>query len=133
MSGRTVWVTGIGAVSAAGVGAAVLGEMLVEARAGVRRIPELDNILAGKAQTPPPQRAARHFDRSAQLFFAAGEEAWQDAGLEDVTLDLKRCAVLEGSSLGSMAELLTEKRARPSHLVRYMTGAGGAGLAQLHG
>jgi len=45
---------------------------------------------------------------------------------------------LEGSSLGALADLLTEhaevkRSARPSRLVRYMPGAGGAAFAQLHG
>jgi 3-oxoacyl-[acyl-carrier-protein] synthase II len=86
---------------------------------------------------------ARHLDRSARFFLAAGEEAWRDAGLENARLDFARCAVIEGSSLGPLADLLTEhrrqltepsrRRDRPSRLVRYMSGAGGAALAQLHG
>jgi 3-oxoacyl-(acyl-carrier-protein) synthase len=143
MSGRAVWVTGIGAVSAAGVGAAVLGEMLIRGRTGVRPLPELDGLAAGRAESPDLQRATRHFDRSARFFLAAGEEAWHDAGLDNVNLDFKRCAVLEGSSLGPLSDLLSEydnqlsrevrDPARPSRLVRYMSGAGGAGLAQIHG
>lgn len=143
MSGRAVWVTGVGAVSAAGIGAAVLGDLLIEGRSGVRPLPELDFLPAGQAATPPHSHASRHLDRSARFFLAAGEEAWQDAGLDDAPLDLSRCAVIEGSSLGPLADLLTEhnqqlmepsrRRARPSRLVRYMSGAGGAAFAQLHG
>jgi 3-oxoacyl-[acyl-carrier-protein] synthase II len=143
MTGRAVWVTGLGAVSAAGLGAAALGEMLIEGRTGVRSLPELDCVPVGQAVTPPRHRASRHLDRSARFFLAAGEEAWHDAGLDDCSLDFKRCAVLEGSSLGPLADLLTEhneqlarssaEAARPSRLVRYMSGAGGASLAQLHG
>jgi 3-oxoacyl-[acyl-carrier-protein] synthase II len=143
MTGRAVWVTGMGAVSAAGLGAAPLGEMLIEGRTGVRPLPELDCVPVGQALTPPRHRASRHLDRSARFFLAAGKEAWDDAGLVDCSLDFKRCAVLEGSSLGPLADLLTEHNdqlarpsadaARPSRLVRYMTGAGGASLAQLHG
>jgi len=143
MTGRAVWVTGIGAVSAAGLGAAALGEMLIEGRTGVRSLPELDCVPVGQAVTPPRHRASRHLDRSARFFLAAGEEAWHDAGLDDCSLDFRRCGVLEGSSLGPLADLLTEHNeqlvrsssdaARPSRLVRYMSGAGGASLAQLHG
>jgi 3-oxoacyl-[acyl-carrier-protein] synthase II len=143
MTGRAVWVTGIGAVSAAGLGAAALGKMLIEGRTGVHPQPELGQVPVGQAVTPSRHRASRHLDRSARFFLAAGEEAWHDAGLDDVILDLKRCAVLEGSSLGPLADLLTEHNeqlerssagaARPSRLVRYMSGAGGASLAQLHG
>jgi 3-oxoacyl-(acyl-carrier-protein) synthase len=143
MTGRAVWVTGVGAVSAAGLGAAALGEMLIEGRTGVRPLPELDCVPVGQAATPPRHQASRHLDRSARFFLAAGEEAWYDAGLDNYSLDFKRCAVLEGSSLGPLADLLTEHNeqlgrssadaARPSRLVRYMSGAGGASLAQLHG
>ena len=143
MTGREVWVTGLGAVSAAGIGAPALGDMLIQGRSGVRPLPELDHLPVGRANAPPPHRADRHLDRSARFFLAAGEEAWRDAGLDNRSLDFKRCAVLEGSSLGPLADLLTEHSrqgtsrpadsARPSRLVRYMSGAGGASLAQLHG
>jgi 3-oxoacyl-(acyl-carrier-protein) synthase len=143
MTGRAVWVTGIGAVSAAGVGADALAQMLVEGRTGVRPIPELGCVPCGRAENPARHRAARHLDRSARFFLAAAEEAWSDAGLEHALIDPRRCAVLEGSSLGPLADLLTEHQeqlsrgkpiaARPSRLVRYMSGAGGAALAQLHG
>lgn len=142
MSGGGVWVTGIGAVSAAGLGAAALGDLLVEGRSGVRPIPELGCVPAGQAETPPRHHAARHLDRSARFFLYAAEEAWRDAGLEDGRLDSTRCAVLEGSSLGPLADLLTEHTAHlapsrhhpahPSRLIRYMSGAGGAAFAQLH-
>lgn len=141
MTRPSVWVTGVGAVSAAGLGASALGRMLLEGGTGVRPIPELGCVPCGRAENPAHRRAARHLDRSARFFLAAGEEAWSDAGLEHALLDLKRCAVLEGSSLGPLADLLTDHReqmacpaaARPSRLVRYMSGAGGAALAQLHG
>jgi len=139
----TVWVTGIGAVSAAGIGATQLGEMLFGGRTGVRPIPWLGCMPAGVAPTPPRRPAVRHLDRSARFFLQAAEEAWRDAGLEDGCFDARRGAVLEGSSLGPLADLLTEhseqsggspagRVARPSRLIRYMTGAGGAAFAQLH-
>jgi 3-oxoacyl-[acyl-carrier-protein] synthase II len=135
----TVWVTGIGAVSAAGIGATQLGEMLIWGRTGVRPIPWLGSMPAGMAPTPPSNPAGRYLDRSARFFLQAAEEAWHDAGLEDSGFDARRCAVLEGSSLGPLADLLTEHTeqpgspARPSRLIRYMTGAGGAVFGQLHG
>ena len=84
MTDRAVWVTGLGAVSAAGLGAAALGEMLIEGRTGVRPLPELDCVPVGQAVTPPRNQASRHLDRSARFFLAAGEEAWHDAGLDDI-------------------------------------------------
>jgi 3-oxoacyl-[acyl-carrier-protein] synthase II len=136
-----VWVTGIGAVSAAGGGAEGLGRMLLEARTGVRSIPELGGIFAAVAESPPKNHAARHLDRSARFFVHAAEEAWRDAGLEDWHPDYDRVAVLEGSSLGPMADLLAEhadqlkstshRASRPARLIRYMSGSGGAAFAQL--
>lgn len=140
MTPRAVWITGIGAVSAAGIGATALGDMLVDARSGVRPLPELGCVHGGRAGTPDRHAASRHLDRSARLFLAAGEEAWLDSGLDQGRLNSTRYAVFEGSSLGPLADLLTEHEqrrrspaaARPSRLIRYMTGAGGAALAQLH-
>jgi 3-oxoacyl-(acyl-carrier-protein) synthase len=134
-----VWVTGIGAVSAAGIGVASLGAVLVLGRSAVRPIPPLGCRPAGQAPTPPRHPAGRHLDRSARFFLQAGEEAFHDAGLKDGHFDPRRCGVLEGSSLGALADLLTElaeqgrSAPRPSRLVRYMPGAGGAAFAQLHG
>ena len=134
-----VWVTGIGAVSAAGIGVAPLATTLVMGRSAVRSIQSLGCIPAGLAPTPPRHAAGRHLDRSARFFLQAGEEAFHDARLEDGHFDPRRCGVLEGSSLGALADLLTEhaergkSAARPSRLVRYMPGAGGAAFAQLHG
>ena len=137
-----VWVTGLGAVSAAGLGAASLGDLLLQGRTGVRPMPRLACLPAGEAETPPRHPAGRHLDRSARFFLHAAEEAWRDAGLDEARLDLGRCAVLEGSSLGPLADLLDDHseqlgslghgRPHPSRVVRYMTGAGGAAFAQLH-
>ncbi len=133
-----VWVTGIGAVSAAGIGVAPLCALLLGGRSAVRSIPSLGCRPAGLAPTPPRHPAGRHLDRSARFFLQASEEAFHDAGLKDGHFDPRRCGVLEGSSLGALADLLTEhaevkRSARPSRLVRYMPGAGGAAFAQLHG
>src|SRR3954454_21683850 len=134
-----VWVTGIGAVSAAGIGVAPLCALLVGGRSAVRSIPSLGCRPAGLAPTPPRHPAGRHLDRSARFFLQAGEEAFHDAGLMDGHFDPRRCGVLEGSSLGALADLLTEhaevkgSAVRPSRLVRYMRGAGGAAYAPLHG
>jgi 3-oxoacyl-(acyl-carrier-protein) synthase len=74
------------------------------------------------------------------MFAAACEAAWTDAGLRDAAIRPERCGVIEGSSLGPMADLLAEHRAaarrggsRAGHLVRFMSGAGGAAFAQGQG
>ncbi|HEU5303908.1 MAG TPA: beta-ketoacyl synthase N-terminal-like domain-containing protein [Gemmatimonadales bacterium] len=142
MTGEGVWVTGIGAISTAGLGAAALGRLIMLGRTGVRPMPHLGCFPAAPAEPPPSHAAARHLDRSARFFLHAAEEAWQDAGLQAGDHEPARCAVLEGSSLGPLADLLAEhteqlarparRTARPSRLIRYMSGAGGAAFAQLH-
>ena len=141
MSGRMVWVTGLGAVRGAGVGTAPLLDALRAGRSSVRPVAELDGLPAARAPDPPRDRRARHLERSAALFLAAAEEAWHDAGLGDEVPDPARYGVIEGSSLGPLADVLETLRARlatgdvalrPSGLVRFMTGAGGAALAHCH-
>ncbi len=143
MNGREVWVTGVGVVSAAGIGVTPLLRLLFSGDTAVRVHQELGGRCAARAPTPSRERWTHRLDRSALLFFTAAEEAWLDAGLSDVELDPRRCGVIEGSSLGPLADVLTEhaetkllsdrQRPRPSRLIRFMTGAGGAALAQSRG
>ncbi len=139
MTSREVWVTGLGAVTAAGVGVDSLRSMIVNETSGVQPQPNLGGFPAGRAPDLPRSRASRHLDRSAKLFLTAAEEAWCQAGLDACLIDTTRCTVIEGSSLGPMAELLEMyrerleqgvNRLRPSGLIRFMTGAGGAAFAQ---
>lgn len=139
MTRRRVCVTGIGAVSAAGIGIAPLAALLIEGRTGVRRDAELGGRFAGRAPTPATNARTRRLDRAATLFFSAGTEAWHDAGLDAARPDPERCAVIEGSSIGPLCDVLTwhtlrvtekdDHAARPSGVVRFMTGAGGTALA----
>jgi 3-oxoacyl-(acyl-carrier-protein) synthase len=141
-----VWVTGIGVVSAAGIGTDALRCLIGRSATGVEPQSVLGGRPAGLAPTPPPTGWTRRLDRSARLFAVACEGAWEDAGLSGTTGGLDRCGVIEGSSLGPMSGLLAEHRGsragagsarsgsgRASHLVRFMSGAGGAAFAQRHG
>ena len=115
MSGRVVWVTGLGAVTGAGVGAAPLLDALRAGRSCVRPLPELDGLPAARAPDPPRDRRARHLERGAALFLAAAQEAWRDAGLGDegaAVSDPARYGVIEGSSLGPLGDALETLRAR---------------------
>jgi 3-oxoacyl-[acyl-carrier-protein] synthase II len=135
-----VWVTGIGAISAAGLGVESLRSLLRRGATAVEPCASLAGRPAAAAPLPPPAAATRRLDRSARLFAAACEEAWSDAGLGEGALRRDRCGVIEGSSLGPMADLLAEHRAAPRrrgtararHLVRFMSGAAGAAFAQQH-
>jgi 3-oxoacyl-(acyl-carrier-protein) synthase len=138
--GDQVWVTGLGAVSAAGLGTGGLRSLIHRSASAVEPQAALQGRFAAAAPTPPPAGVTRRLDRSARLFATACEEAWTDAALSGATVRLDRCGVIEGSSLGPMAGLLSEHRARAergnspraSHLVRFMTGAGGSTFAQCH-
>lgn len=141
MSGRDVWVTGIGGISAAGADAPAMLDMLLSGRSGVRHSAPLAGSFGGVALEPPVPRVARRLDRSARLFVTAAAEAWQGAGLDGQQLDRSRCAVIEGSSLGPLADILrahhtgpgAPPRHRPSELVKFMVGAGGASIAHALG
>jgi 3-oxoacyl-(acyl-carrier-protein) synthase len=142
MTAGEVWVTGIGVVSAAGIGTEALRTLITRSATAVEPQAMLGGRYAALAPTPPPTGWTRRLDRSARLFAAACESAWENAGLSGNTPGLERCGVIEGSSLGPMAELLAEHRSsgaagtgarRASHLVRFMNGAGGAAFAQHHG
>ena len=133
-----IWITGVGAVSAAGTGAPALRSLIREQRSAVTALP-LSYWSVGKCPTPPRVRAARLLDRSARLFAAAAEEAWRGAGFTGAPPNPSRCDVIEGSSLGALAEVLPQQRhrssggfARPSG-VHFMLGAGGAAFAETHG
>jgi len=143
MTNRAVWVTGMGAVSAAGVGRAALLEMIRAERSGVVTGDEYGGTPGGRVALPPQDRDERRLDRSATLFLAAADEAWTSAGLTAARLDPVRCAVIEGSSLGPLADLLTAYKQSlaedaaavplPSGLLKFLTGAGGASFAHTHG
>lgn len=143
MRKRAVWVTGMGAVSAAGVGRAALRELIHAERSGVVAGDGHCGLPAGRVALPPTDLGGRRLDRSATLFLAAADEAWISAGLSAARFDPIRCAVIEGSSLGPLADLLTAHQQwlaepdgavpAPSGLLKFLTGAGGASFAHTHG
>ena len=136
MKPRDVWVTGVGSLTAAGAGADAASAIL---RSGARSV---DAVL-GRVPDLVLPRPARHLDRSAGMFLAAAEEAWSHASLGDAVARPDRAGVIEGSSLGPLAGCLAAVRERvatadaspprPTGLIRFMTGAGGAAFAQVHG
>jgi 3-oxoacyl-[acyl-carrier-protein] synthase II len=141
MTNRAVWITGLGAVTAAGTGAARLLEGLLAEHTAVHPLSDLGGLPAGRAPDPPKDIDTRRLDRSAALFLAAAEEAWQDAGLQHDSTDLERCGLIEGSCLGPLADVLTAVRAcvaanetgfGATGVLRFLTGAGGVAFAQIH-
>ena len=139
MTGRDVWITGLGALTAAGAGTGALEAALLDGRSALGPAPEL-GALVGKVPALPRDASARRLDRSGALFLAAASEAWGDAGLTPGVVDLDRCGVIEGSSLGPLADVLDAVRADPdggdphaAGLLRFMIGAGGTAFAQRQG
>jgi 3-oxoacyl-[acyl-carrier-protein] synthase II len=139
---REVWITGLGANTAAGAGTGPLLELLLAGNSAVHPQSELGGLPAGRAPDPAHDAVTRRLDRSAALFVAAAEEAWQDAGLPQDAIDVERCGLIEGSCLGPLGDVLTALRARvaengkaaprPTGLLRFMPGGGGAAFAHLH-
>ena len=128
MRPRDVWITGVGSVTAAG---------------SVTARKEFGGVVLGCIPELVLPRSARHLDRSAGLFLAAAEAAWHDAELDGRLARPDRAGVIEGSSLGPLAGCLAAVRdrvtagddspPRPTGLIRFMTGAGGAMFAQTRG
>ena len=135
---REVWITGMGAVSAAGPAANSMAPLLREGRIAVTR--EISGWHA-RAPLASTGKESRRIDRGGRLFLAAAREAWNSSGLgSGASLDPRRAGVIEGSSVGAMGDLLDEARNRTEdgarrvrRLVRYMPGAAGAVLAQERG
>lgn len=138
MSARQeVWITGMGVLSAAGTGIEPLRQLLRRGKAAP------GSAEGFPAPDPPRTPANRRLDRSGRFFLAAAEEAWSGAGLDATCAAGDRVLLLEGSSLGPMADLLRAQEKQltrgaghprtPGRLVRFMTGAGGALFAQQHG
>lgn len=133
MNRRRVWVTGVGALTAAGGTAGTLRSALERGRGFVQT--DEGGLWAGRVRDFKATRESRRLDRSAQMFRATATEAWVDAGLDQETITPDRGCVIEGSSLGPMGEMISilrggsSLRRRPSNMVRLMPGAGGAHFA----
>ena len=135
-----VWITGIGAHTAAGPGTGALRDAVLNVHSLARPAAGLCDHWVARAPDPELGRAGKRLDRSSQFFLAAAREAWQHAGLDRALLDPDRIAVIDGSSLGPTSDLLAAERERvrdnfparihPAHVIRMMFGAGGAAFAQ---
>jgi len=105
---RRVAITGVGVVSAVGIGKEAFWEgLLAPARVGVRRIENFDpSVWLG------PKEIRRH-DRYNQFGVAAAQMAWDDAGAPEV--DPGRAGVIMGTGVGGLESLenqivMAEKR-----------------------
>lgn len=108
-----VAITGIGPVTAAGIGADGLWEGLRRERSPIRSITRFDpspwrSRLAAEVDDFEPAtfmdpKTARRLDRFTQFSIATARLALQDAGLDPATLDRERVGVQMGSALGGLA------------------------------
>ncbi|WP_327414080.1 beta-ketoacyl-[acyl-carrier-protein] synthase family protein [Streptomyces sp. NBC_01233] len=123
-SPRRVVVTGLGAVSPLGVGAADMWQGLMQGRSGVRALegPEFADlpvriaatVTADPTQWIPPARA-RRMNRASQFAVLAAREAWQDAGFDPAGtaasgLDPERVGVSIGTIIGGAPVLVDGDR-----------------------
>jgi nodulation protein E len=109
---RRVVITGLGSVSAMGVGVPALWEGLAAGRSGIRRVTVCDtsmltNPIAAEvpsfdpaAYLTPDQQLL--FDRYAAFAMAAAVEAWGGAGLVLSDEERQRAGVLIGTGMGGM-------------------------------
>jgi len=108
-----VAITGIGPITAAGVGIEALWQGLRSQQSPIRRITRFDpgpwrSQLAAQVDDFEPTRflearEARRLDRYGQFAIASTRLALDDAGLEAGDLDPDRTAVQMGSALGGIA------------------------------
>ena len=108
-----VAVTGLGPITAVGVGVGGFWEGLRRERSPIRRITRFDpspwrSHIAAEVDGFEPGdymdgKALRRLDRFGQFSLASARLAIEDAGLDSVRLDHDRVAVQMGSALGGIA------------------------------
>ena len=115
---RRVAITGLGAVTPLGLDVPTTWEAAVAGRSGIGFIESFDASeypvrIAGEvkgfdANALVPPKEARRMDRNVLLAVAAAQQAWDDAGLDEV--DRARVGVLVGSAIGGIATIAREQQ-----------------------
>ena len=111
-----VVVTGVGAVSPAGVGAEALWEALLEKRCCIAPIERFDTAgyevhVAGEVRGFEPcelgltKKEARRLDRFVQYAFVAADEAMAQAGVRMDEEDAERFGCVFGTGIGGIDEI----------------------------
>ena len=107
---QEVVITGVGIACPLGIGRAAVGAALENAQSGVRVIPWLEESgfpisIGGEVpgfepkQYVKPRKSLKVMCREIQLAFASAELAWQEAQLEEATIDPERLGVVAGTSV----------------------------------
>lgn len=147
---RTVAITGMGAVTAAGIGAAALWDAARTGRSGVRpvagpgyeqsrvRIAAMVEGFDPLAYVTP--ELLRTLDPFSTMAIAAADEALTQAGLRETQLD-EHCAVIIGSGIGgaitndqqSQAFHVLKARGDPMSIPKIMPSAAASQLSMRYG
>jgi 3-oxoacyl-[acyl-carrier-protein] synthase II len=112
---RRVVVTGVGVISALGIGVVKNWDALTKGESGIGLITKFDasgfpTRIAGEvkdfnAEEYMPQKEARKMDLFIQYALAAAEEAMQDSGLQITEENAERVGVLVGAGLGGLPSI----------------------------
>ncbi len=150
---RRIAITGLGAVSAFGLGAEPLWHGLREGRSGIARLRHADAErlrVRVAAQVPADYDAAAHFDermlpmldRTSQFALLAAREAIRQSGIEFARDGLnRRTAVVIGSGIGGETTLDEQykrlyaensSRVHPLTIVRSMMNAPASQISMAH-
>lgn len=151
MAGRSVVVTGLGAVTTAGIGVEALWRAAADGISGVKQVTldyEYGNLVRHAAQLQdfelerffPGQKTA-FYDRTTMLALIAAEEAVKDAGLADAKPFGPRTSVIVGTGVGSVQTIeesarymtLATKRPDPLTVPRAMTSASASQIGMVYG
>src|SRR5262245_58777430 len=110
---RRVVVTGLGVISAAGIGKDAYWESLRVGRSGIRKITRFDVSsypcqIAGEIETFDPldfmpSQVGRRIDRFAQLGLAAARLAVEDSTIKIENVNRDRIGAVIGTSLGTLS------------------------------
>ncbi len=115
-----VVVTGLGAVSPLGLGAAHSFDRMVAGESGIRRMERWDasqhtSKIAGEvrecvyiARDHYPTRELKRLDPFSQIGLIAAREAWADCGLGDGQFDPTRAGSILGTGIGGIQSVLDQ-------------------------
>ncbi len=152
MGDRRVVVTGVGVISALGLGAGAFWEALSQGRPGIAPIEAVDcsplrfqngaEVHGYKAEAYFDPKEAGFLDRFAQFALIAAREAVTDAGVEWTPELRERAAIVTGSCVGGQStqdqgfvDLYLEKRPRvhPLTIPKTMANAGASYISMEYG
>lgn len=153
MTDRRVVITGLGVVSALGIGAGPVTAALRAGASGIRRLPEMADAglkcqLFGAVHDwdddlVQPKRTRTTMSRSTRFAVVAADQALAEANLDPARCDRSRFGVVVGSAVSGIHDavatmLMTEgsggvTRAGASGIVRYMSSSAAGNLSARYG